>query len=306
MEVFFILLFKLMPFYILIFLGYIGGKYLHIKKESIATILLYFISPVVIFNGIFTTALSLSTFSIPVLYFLLCSITTAVAYILAGFVWKDGTRNVLAFTAGSANTGFFGLPVAVAFFGNYVIGIMALIIVGTGLFQSTIGFFLAARSKHTRKDSILKVLQLPMLYAFLLGVSLNLTGVVLPDFVSSSLDYFSGAFIVLGMMLIGIAVADVKKTHIDIRYFGASLAAKYILWPMVTVCVIWLDSQYFHIYDPQLYNLFFLMSVVPVAIGIVSYATILQTNPERVSLDVLISTIVALIIIPFAITAFIS
>jgi hypothetical protein len=47
MEIFFTVLFKLIPLYIIIFLSYIGSKFLNIRKEKIAPLLLNIIVPVV-------------------------------------------------------------------------------------------------------------------------------------------------------------------------------------------------------------------------------------------------------------------
>ncbi|HEX7042650.1 MAG TPA: hypothetical protein VF189_05365 [Patescibacteria group bacterium] len=40
MEIFLTLLVKVIPLYIMILLGFLGGKYLQVKKESVANLLL--------------------------------------------------------------------------------------------------------------------------------------------------------------------------------------------------------------------------------------------------------------------------
>src|SRR5436305_7737692 len=99
MEIFFLILLKLIPLYCFILLGYIGGKFLGIKKETIAVLLIDIIVPVVLFTGVITTKLSLSTLSIPLLFLLICSSISLLIYYISGFFWKDATRNILAFTA---------------------------------------------------------------------------------------------------------------------------------------------------------------------------------------------------------------
>jgi len=158
MEIFFTILFKLIPLYIIIFLGYLGGKFLNIRKETIAPLLLNIIVPVVIFTGVVNTKIILSTLSIPLLFFLVSSSISLLVYYLAGFVWKDSTRNILAFASGTANTGYFGLPVAIAIFGNSAIVIVSLALLGTSLYTNSLGYFLAARGQHTAKESLIKVL----------------------------------------------------------------------------------------------------------------------------------------------------
>src|SRR6266576_3159085 len=103
MSIFFILLIKLIPLYVIIVLGYLGGRYLHVKKESIATLLIDIIVPIVVFTGAVTTQVNLSTMSLPLLLFLVCFIVSLITYFIAGFFWKDSTRNILSFIAGSGN-----------------------------------------------------------------------------------------------------------------------------------------------------------------------------------------------------------
>jgi len=163
MAIFFTLFIKLIPLYGLILLGFIVGRLFKKLKEPIAKLVIYIIAPVVIFTGVATTRISFSTISIPILFFSICAFISLSIYYLSGFVWKDSTRNTLAFIAGTANTGYFGIPVAAAIFGNEAIGIVALALLGTTLFMNSFGIFLAARGRYTVKESLLRVLQIPIL-----------------------------------------------------------------------------------------------------------------------------------------------
>jgi len=71
MTVFITLLLKLIPLYITILLGYIAGKFLNVKKEAIAPLLIYIIAPIIIFNGVVTTKINVTSLSLPVLFFFL-------------------------------------------------------------------------------------------------------------------------------------------------------------------------------------------------------------------------------------------
>lgn len=305
MTVFLILLSKLAPLYLLIILGFIGGKYLKIQKDTIASILIYFFIPVVIFTGVIKTNINLNTLSIPLLFFSICSIVSLLAYYVAGFIWKDYTRNIQALISSTANTGYFGLPVAVAIFGDKAIGIVALALLGTSLFTNSLGFFLAAKGRHTTKESLLKVFKLPLLYAFILGLIINLMHIQLGKVFFDTANNFNGAFTVLGMMLIGIAIADVKKYKFDYKFIGFSILSKFLVWPLIMLLVISIDNHAFKIYEP-FYKILILLSIVPVAANIVSYATVLNTHPEKSSIAVLTSTLFALFLIPIIAIFFLS
>jgi hypothetical protein len=86
MTIFFALLAKLIPLYIIIGLGFIAGKYLHVKKESIAPLAMYILSPMIVFNAALTTSISVSTLTLPLLIFVMACIICIVFFFLGRFL----------------------------------------------------------------------------------------------------------------------------------------------------------------------------------------------------------------------------
>lgn len=304
MTVFLALFIKLIPLYVIILLGFVAGRLYKIQKESIAQLLIYFILPVVIFTGAVSTKISLATVSIPILVFFVCCFISVSVFYISGFFWKDQTRNILSFITGSANTGYLGLPVAIAIFGDSVIGIVAAAILGTTLYTNGIGFFIAAKGRHTASESLIKILKMPVLYAFLLGLLVNVLGIFLGKIYFDTAGYFNGAYIILGMMLIGLGLSDIKEYKFDLKFIGISFFAEFILWPAVVLAILFVDSLTFKIYDASLYKIIMLLSVLPVATNVIPYTTILKAQPEKVALVVFLSTFFALFYIPFITTVF--
>lgn len=298
MFIFLTLLAKLFPLYIIILLGYIAGKFLNVKKETIAPLLIYIIVPVVIFAGVVSTRLNLNVIFLPILFFILGSSIALLVFYLAGFIWKDSTRNILAFTSGTGNIGYFGIPVSIAIFGNDVIGIIALVFLGISLYETTLGFFLMARGSFTAKKSLTKLLKLPILYAYLLGLLVNLNHIQLGSIFFDTAANFRGAFTILGMMIIGIGLADIKKFEFDFKFIGLTFLIKFAVWPLLMILLIFLDNTFFKIFDNSIDKIFILMAIVPLAANTVSYATLLKAKPEKASLAILLSTFFALFYIP--------
>ena len=61
MTIFWALVEKLVPLYVLILLGFISGRFIKIQKDTIARLIINIIAPVVIFTGIATTEINIST-----------------------------------------------------------------------------------------------------------------------------------------------------------------------------------------------------------------------------------------------------
>ena len=298
MEIFLTLFSKLTPLYLIIVLGFIAGKFLNAQKETLASILIYLITPVIIFHGVITTEINLGILLLPLFYFSIASVLCLSFYILTKKFWDDNTHHILAFTAGTGNIGYFGLPVAVAVFGESAVGIVALMIMGGMIYESTIGFFITARGHHTVVESINKLLRLPLLYAFIIGLVLNLWGISLNQIYYDTVLLFRGAYTILGMMIIGLALSEINNFIIDFKFVSLAFLAKFFLWPILMILVILLDINLLHQLNGEIHRIMFLLSLSPLAANTVSYASLLKVQPQKAAIAVLLSTLFALIYIP--------
>lgn len=173
MSLFLTLFLKLIPLYVMIGLGYLSTRYLSVEKSSIGKLLIYIISPVVIFYGTYTAPLELEYFMLPILFFVIASLIALCFYYLVGHFYQDTRTNILAFTAGTGNTGYFGLPVISAVLGESAFSIAVLSILGIVLYENTVGFYLTAKGNFSTRESLMKVIKLPTIYAFLFGIICN-------------------------------------------------------------------------------------------------------------------------------------
>lgn len=271
-----------------------------IDKDSIVKMSIYMVAPVVIFNGVYSLDLHGKILLLPVSFFVISSFLAVVSYAINSSFKSKSLRGVLAFTAGSGNTGYFGLPVAIAVFGESVTGLAVLVTFGFLMYENTLGFYLVARGKHSALDSVKKLLSLPMLYAFLLAILLNLTHVKLGSVYGSFVPNFRGAYVILGSFLVGSALAGFSKDHIDLPALVRAFIFKFILYPAVVFSLIKFDQTNTHMFSGihNAYELAFLMSIVPLAVNTVAYATLLKSEPEKTAFMVFISTIFALAYIP--------
>ncbi|MCU0652737.1 MAG: AEC family transporter [Candidatus Pacebacteria bacterium] len=304
MAIFWVLFFKIIPLYLMIGLGYIAARFLGAQKETVARILIYIIAPAVVFYGTATTTLDAANLSMPILYFsvacVLCLLFLQIGKRVYG---ADRTKNVLAFAAGTGNVGYFGLPVALAFFDGSVFGLAVMTLLGSMLYEFTLGFFIVANGSYDFKASVAKVVKLPPLYAFVAGLAVNISqinlGAVIP-----TLDYFKAAYILLGMMLVGMGLAAASLKSFDRKFVSLAFLARFAVWPAVIAAVIFADTHWAHIYSANAYRVIILMSVVPLAANTVAYATEFKTCPDKAAIAVFLSTLFALLYIPLVVGLF--
>lgn len=305
MDIFFTLLIKLIPLYIMILLWFIAAKVLHAEKETVAKLLIYIIAPVVIFYGTYTAELQATVLLLPVFFFVLCSLIALLfLYVWRIFGDRNKLKNILAFTAGTGNIWYFWLPVVFAIFDESVFSIAVLCILWFVLYENTVGYYITSMGNYSPKQSLVKVLKLPTIYAFITGLVFNISWVELWATIAQNINYFKWAYTVLGMMIIGMWLSQIKKSSFHLSFLWLCFFAKFLFWPAIILTIIWLDKNFSYILWEDIHAIMLLMSIVPLAANTIAIATELDTHPEESTIAVFASTIFALFYIPFMVAIF--
>lgn len=305
MSLFFILLLKILPLYINIVLGYLSVKILDIKKESIASLVIYILAPIVVFSATISVKINFALVVLPIFFYLFCSLIAFVVYCIFKKQWSDATSNILAFGAGTGNTGYFGIPLAVLFFTPAVADIYIFTLLAFILYGNTTGFYITAKGNFSVSESIKKMLKLPIIYAFIFGLFCNLAGVSVPNELQVYTAQFKGAYGILGMMILGMGLVGLRKSQdLDKKFIFYSFFFKFVFWPLSILFFIYLDKNIFNLFNRDIYNVMFLFSIVPLAGNAITLAIINGIKPEKASITVLLSTIFSIIYIPIVIVLY--
>ncbi|UAW97428.1 AEC family transporter [Halopseudomonas nanhaiensis] len=299
------LLSKLLPLYLTVGLGWLAGRYLQASGKHIAGIMLYMVTPAVIFAGVMSAPLTPRVVLLPLLVYTFCSIIALVHLWLARR-WLSEAANMIPLTVGTGNTGYFGIPVALLLFGEEGLGLYIVCMLGTTLFENSLGFYLAARGRFGVRDCLLKVVRLPSLYAFFLGVALNFSDVGIPTLLQPLFDNLRGTYSILGMMIIGMSILNLQGLAGEMRFTLLAFFGKFVAWPVLALAFWWLDSAVLGIYDEAVHRSLLLVSITPVAANTVVIATLLDTSPRQVAGTALLSTVFALLYIPLMVSLFVS
>lgn len=293
---------KLIPLYITVALGWVAGRYLEASGKHIAGIMLYIVTPSVVFSGVMAAPLSAEVILLPFLVFGFATVLAIAHFQWARRVLADGSASIIPLCVGSGNTGYFGVPVALLLFGKEGLAIYIVCMLGVTLFESSVGLYLAARGKHDLKESLWRVAKLPAVYAFLVAVALNLSGIGIPGVFVPLFDNLRGAYSILGMMIIGMGISSFRGLVGNLRFTAFAFFGKFVAWPLLATAFWWLDSQVLGIYEPAVHKAIFLISITPIAANTVVIATLLDTSPRQAAGTVMLSTLFALMFIPVMIS----
>lgn len=302
MSIFFTLLYKIIPLYFGIILGFFSTFFLHCNRDSVAKILLYILSPLVVFNSALSLEFSSSVLALPIFIYLLSSFIAFVSLPIFKKIFSDNTANLLSFSVATGNSANLGIPIAIVLLDDRLVEIFIFTTVGTMLYQNTIGYFITAKGNLSAKESFKKVLKLPVIYAFIFGLVLNLIGVKMPLMFYDFFSYLKGTLAILGMLIVGMGMEKVvNKNGFDVKFISIALFVKFIIWPSLVSVFIIIDNIFLHIFTKDLYIILFILSIVPLAGNTVTISTLLNVKPEKMSLAVFITTLISLFSIPMMI-----
>lgn len=299
MNILLIILGKIFPLYITILAGYLLTRFFKIKREQIAFLLVYMLGPVVIFFAVLSIEINFQLIFLPLFIFLFG--TTIAFYILKKYKneWNDASVNTLAFTCGTGNTGYFGIPLAMILLEPNAANIFIFGTLASLLYENTTGFYVTAKGSFTARESIMKILKLPLLYAFIAGVIFNILGFRTPEFIVPYFENFKWAYGLLGMMMLGMGMKGFNiHEDFDRKYIRISYFFKFIFWPGVILAIIFIDKIFINFLNDEIYKVMFLFSIVPLAGNTVTLAVLLKAKPEKASFTVLLSTLISIVYIP--------
>lgn len=290
---------SIIPIYALILVGFFSTSVLKCSKESVAKILLYILSPMVIFNAAMKIEFNANIIFIPVVIYSVSILMSCFTYPFLKFFFKDNRANLLSFSTSAGNLGFLGIPLAMIILDENLLEVFIFSTIAPVLYQYTWGYFMASKGTYSLKQSLIKFIKLPVLHAFLLGLYLNFLGLSLPNFLENIFANAKGALIILGMMMIGMGMEKFKEARaFDFKFLSTALFLKICIHPLIMCLFIAFDTSYLHFFDAKYYLIFFIAAIVSMGGNSIVITQILKISPEKMAFAVLVSNFASLFSIP--------
>ncbi|QTF93093.1 AEC family transporter [Halomonas sp. BM-2019] len=278
-------------------LGWLCARHLSLDPRPIATLLIYIIAPLTFFRGLTLGGPTPGYLLLTLGLFLVASLIAIAVRQLVRPLVPAQEAAVLAFSAGTGNTGYFGLPIAMVLLPPEGVTLYLFCLLGITLYEFTVGYYLSARGQFSVRQSLTRILRLPLIYAFLAALLVSALGLPIPAAVMAGLEVFPPTYTLLGMMIIGMTLGGVTIRELDGRFIGACVAIRYGLWPLLAgIAVLGLRAGLG--ISTELALALLLVGVVPVAANVVVVAMELSIRPEKGAIAVLLTTLAAPLLIP--------
>ncbi|MBL4918020.1 AEC family transporter [Szabonella alba] len=300
------ILFKTLPFFALMGLGYLAGRTRFFTEEATAWLtkfVFYFALSAMIFR--FAANLSLGeVYSNEFLlaYLFGCALVYALAVGVA--LWRRVRIEEAAIEGQCAvigNTGFLGAPMLVVLLGPQAAGpVLMMLAIDLIVFSTLVTFIITGSRQGRMSLGIFKVLALgllknPMIVSMSLGLAWSATGFAVPVPVNDFLALLGGAATPGALFAIGASLAFKSAERMGVA--GWLSFCKLVLHPLaVAVGALWLFDV-----EPQAAAVMIAAASLPVAGNTYILAQHFGVAPQRVSTSILISTAFSIVTVTLVI-----
>jgi len=185
------------------------------------------------------------------------------------------------------NCGNMGLPLALFAFGAPGVAGMVALFTTSNLLHFTLGSFIV--NKHADLKVLLKS---PMVWATIIGASLGLSGLHLPDSVHAPMKMIGDCTIPVMLLSLGVRMLDVKREDFSNSLLGAAVC------PLTGLLVAGFVATWLPMTKTQI-GLVYLFGSLPPAVLNFLVADYYKQEPEKVASIVLVGNIASIVFIPF-------
>ncbi len=289
----------LLPLTLLIALGWVLGRAQNIDLKSVSTLLIFAITPVVAIGSTAQMSFHGSYVLLPFISFVMASISGLTSFALGRKLLRHKDMGYLLPQAtGSGNNGYFGLPLAMAILPAEQVGVYFLIMLGTTLFEVTLGYYFVGRGHLTVKHALKRAAMMPSIYAIMGGLVLSSQHVTLDPGLLKLWDAARGCYVCLGMMIIGIALAKHKKLAWEMDFIALTMFGKYVMWAVLVAAFAWADIHVFKIYAAPIYTMIAILAITPAAANTAAFAAQHDFKPQLAATVVFVTTIISFAFLP--------
>ncbi len=286
-----------LPAFLIFLTGYLGQKWIGFEIRSISMAALYLMSPFLAFRTFYANELTIEYVYITV-FCLALSLVLIIVVLITGFFMKADRTKMAAMVLGGVfmNSGNYGAPVVLFAFGAVGFEYAVIIMVFQAFLMNTIGLFAASlggEEETTLKQSLQRVVRMPVLHGALLGVLLQLLHVSIPPSFMDAISLVADASIPTVMIVLGMQLAVIATKRVEYKYVHAVSVIRMIVSPLLAVVIV----SFIPVND-LLKDVMILLAAMPAAANTTMFAIQFGTEPDLVSFTTLITTLLSILSIP--------
>ena len=271
--------------------GYLVGRARPIELGPITTLAVMVLVPGVVFDALARAALPWGLLGRLLLHVALQVAAVGALTLLAARAigWRGVSRNALLMGALFPNSGSVGLALGLFAFGPAGLAIAAGWFAASTISTHTLGIFIAAHARAGAGAALRQLLRLPITYAMLGGVGVNLSGWALPAPLGKVSQVLAGGSVAVLLLLLGLQLARLALRE---EAKGAALATAIRL--LAAPPIAWLTGRLVGLEGMAL-AVAVLQAGTPTAVVAALWSMEFDARPRLVAATVVLSTLASVV-----------
>jgi len=293
-----ILLTIVAPVFVIAGLGALLDRTKTLEVRTISRVVIYLASPALAFHSIANTTITGSELSGLVLFFLLTTATmTFFAWLVSYLLKLDSlTRSAFMLSMILVNVGNYGVPINEFAFGRAGLERAIILMVVSAFTINTLGVFLASWGKASLAKAVINVFKVPLPYAVLLGLLVNLNFLPPFQFLLRVTNLLGQAAIPLMLIMLG---AQVSRASLQGRW---GMMLKISLTKLVGGAIVGIFFATVLGLSGVTRQVAIVDAATPTAVMASVLATEFESDSKLVSSIVLITTLLSLVTMPIVLS----
>jgi len=289
----------ILPIFVVMSIGFILQRKFELNIQTLARLNIYFLVPGFIFVKLYSTSISASLLGNILFFFIIYVILLfIVANIIGKFIGLNkGKKTTFVNSAMFFNSGNYGVPVNDLVFRSdpFAMSIQVIMLKLQTIFLFSYGIFSLQSVKVGKLQAALGYFKMPVLYAMLSGLLLNIFNVPIPSFIWVPAKYIADAMIALALFTLGAQVAQLKFiSALSAVYY--SLTIRLIIGPIIALGIIFTFGM-----DGILAQALLIGSAMPTSVNSAVIAQEYDNHPTFAAQIVLFSTLLSAITVSIVI-----
>lgn len=290
-ELLMILVDIILPIFVLLMVGFVIQRKISLDVQTLARLSIYFLVPGFIFVRLYETVfdgkLFLQIFAFFILFLAILFIISQLVGTLLGMDKKRKTvfSNSILFY----NSGNYGIPVNDLVFKSdpLAMSIQVIILTMQNMTIFSYGIFSLRSADLGKMRALLGYFKMPVLYAMLAGILLNVYSVPIPAFIWIPANYIADAMVAIALVTLGAQVAELKITK-QLSAVYVSVAMRLLLAPALAYLIILLFGLHGIVAQAL-----FISSAMPTSVNSSVIAQEYDNHPQLAAQIVLFSTLMS-------------
>jgi predicted permease len=290
-----ILINVVLPVFLVASVAALAQTRLRLDVQTVSRATFYLFAPALVFDGLASSDVGADEFGQIVAVVLAVTIILWVLGAIAGRLLQLQGPTQAAFLAAILlmNAGNYGLPVNLFAFGQAGLARASVYFTMSALLSSSLGVFLTARGHASTLMALRRMAGVPLAYAAILGLIINLGHVTVPEPLLKAIHLLGQASVPAMLVVLGVKLTETfrrQQRAVNLPALGSVAVLRLIAAPALAWVACW--ALGIHGLDR---SVAIAQSAMPTAVMTTILSTEFESDPPFAALCVLVTTLASLV-----------